>query len=74
MTLLCVEQSARNNAIWCDTMCRVHGAAGEFHADVWFSRNPVPRFYPNVVTLANQRPAAVQLAHVQELVAGGQLF
>lgn len=74
MTLSCVEQSARNNAIWCDTMCRVHGAAGEFHADVWFSRNPVPRFYPNVVTLANQRPAAVQLAHVQELVAGGQLF
>ena len=69
MTLSQVEQAARNNAIWCDTVCRVHGAAGEFHADVWFNRNPVPRFYPNVVTLSNQRPAAAQLAHVQELIA-----
>ncbi|MFZ4657563.1 MAG: hypothetical protein ACOYNY_11155 [Caldilineaceae bacterium] len=69
MTPSRVEQAARNNAIWCDTICRAHGAAGEFHADVWFNRNPVPRFYPNVVTLSNQRPAAAQLAHVQELVA-----
>jgi len=69
MTLSRVEQAARNNAIWCDTICRAHGAAGEFHADLWFNRNPVPRFYPNVVTLSNQRPAAAQLAHVQELVA-----
>ena len=69
MTLSRVEQAARNNAIWCDTMCRAHGTAGEFHEDMWFNRNPVPRFYPNVVTLSNQRPAAAQLAHVQELVA-----
>lgn len=69
MTLSRVEQAARNNAIWCDTICRVHGAAGEFQEDVWFNRNPVPRFYPNVVTLSNQRPAAAQLTHVQELVA-----
>ena len=69
MTLSRVEQAARNNAIWCDTLCRVHGAAGEFQEAVWFNRNPVPRFYPNVVTLSNQRPAAAQLAHVQDLVA-----
>ena len=69
MTLSRVEQAARNNAIWCDTICRAHDATGEFHADLWFNRNPVPRFYPNVVTLSNQRPAAAQLAHVQELVA-----
>lgn len=69
MTLSRVEQAARNNAIWCDTICRAHGAAGEFHADIWFNRNPVPRFYPNVVTLSNQRPVAAQLAHVQALVA-----
>lgn len=69
MTLSQVEQAARNNAIWCDTICRAHGAPGEFHESVWFNRNPVPRFYPNVVTLSNQRPAAAQLAHVQELVA-----
>lgn len=69
MTLSRVKQAARNNAIWCDTICRAHGAAGEFHTDVWFNRNPAPRFYPNVVTLSNQRPAAAQLAHVEALVA-----
>lgn len=69
MTLSRVEQAARNNAIWCDTICRAHGVAGEFQEDVWFNRNPAPRFYPNVVTLSNQRSAAAQLAHVQELVA-----
>ena len=69
MTLSRVEQAARNNAIWCDTICRAHGAAGEFQEDVWFNRHPVPRFYPNVVTLSNQRPAAAQLAQIQDLVA-----
>ncbi len=69
MTLSQVEQAARNNAIWCDTVCRAHGAAGEFQGDMWFNRNPVPRFYPNVVTLSNQRPVTAQLAHVQELIA-----
>jgi hypothetical protein len=69
MTLSRVEQAARNNAIWCDTICRAHGAAGEFQETVWFNRNSVPRFYPNVVTLADQHPTADQLAYVQELVA-----
>lgn len=69
MTLSQVEQAARNNAIWCDTMCRAHGAAGEFHEDVWFNRNPAPRFYPNGVTLVEQRHVAGQLAQIQELAA-----
>ena len=69
MTLSRVEQAARNNAIWCDTMCRAHGAAGEFHEALWLNRNPVPRFYPNLVTLIKQRDLAVQLAQIQALAA-----
>lgn len=68
MTLSRVEQAARNNAIWCDTMCRAHGTSGEFHEDVWLNRHPVPRFYPNMVTLCAQRYADAQLAHIQDLV------
>ena len=64
-----VEQAARNNAIWCDTICRAHGVAGEFDAAVWFNRNPVPRFYPNVVTLVEQRHIATQFAQIQDLAA-----
>jgi hypothetical protein len=69
MTLSRVEQAARNNAIWCDTICCVHGAAGEFHESVWLNRNPVPRFYPNAVTLVEQRRVAGQLAQIGELAA-----
>jgi hypothetical protein len=47
------EQAARNNAIWCDTICRAHGVQGEFHGQLWLNRQPVPRFYPNAVTFAN---------------------
>ncbi|MFN8444086.1 MAG: hypothetical protein U0175_25110 [Caldilineaceae bacterium] len=69
MTLSQVEQAARNNAIWCDTLCRVHGAAGEFHESIWLNRNRVPRFYPNVVTLVEQHHIAAQRAQIEKLAA-----
>ena len=66
MTCSRVEQAARNNAVWCETICRVHGTPGEFHDTLWLNRHPVPRFYPNVVTtLATQTGMAAQLADIQ---------
>ena len=32
----------------------MHGTPGEFHDVLWLNRHPVPRFYPNVVTLSTQ--------------------
>lgn len=63
------EQAARNNAIWCDTICRAHGFPGEFHDSLWLNRHPVPRFYPNVVTLADEHRSAEQLTHIRDLIA-----
>jgi hypothetical protein len=60
-------RAARNNAEWCDAVCRAHGNPGEFHDDIWLNRNPVPRFYPNVGTLAEPSPR--QLALIDELIA-----
>jgi hypothetical protein len=60
-------QAARNNAIWCDTICRAHGIAGEFHTQLWLCRQLAPRFYPNAVTLEPLAGSA-QLAHVQRLL------
>ncbi len=68
MTRTRIEQAARNNAIWCDTVCRAHAVPGEFDDAVWMNRHPVPRFYSNVVTLADQRHAAVQMACIQDLL------
>ena len=64
-----VEQAARNNALWCDTVCRAHGIPGEFHDSVWLNRRQVPRFYPNAVTLSSTQGAAEQLTHIQDLMA-----
>src|SRR2546430_11675057 len=66
-----VEEAARHNAVWCETVCRAHGTPGEFHDALWLNRHPVPRFYPNVVTLSTQDGTAAQLAHIRALVAAG---
>jgi hypothetical protein len=60
-------RAARNNAEWCDAVCRAHGHPGEFHDGIWINRHPVPRFYPNAGTLAEPSPR--QLALIDELVA-----
>lgn len=46
-----VESAARNNAGWCDTICRLHGIVGEFGADAWTSATRTPTHYPDAVTL-----------------------
>jgi hypothetical protein len=53
------EIAARNNAAWCDAVCRAHGGATTVDDAVWFNAAPSPRFYPNVVTLRPGAAAAV---------------
>ena len=60
-------RAARNNAEWCDAVCRAHHNPGEFHDDIWLNRNAVPRFYPNAGTLVVPSPR--QLALIDELIA-----
>lgn len=60
-------RAARNNAEWCDAVCRAHGNPGEFHDDIWLNRNAVPRFYPNAGTLAE--PSQTQFDLIDELIA-----
>ena len=64
-----IKQAAHNNAVWCDTICGAHGVPGEFHDSLWLNRHPVPRYYPNVVTLSTPHDSAAQLASIQALVA-----
>jgi hypothetical protein len=48
-----VHLAARNNAAWCDTVCRAHETPGEFRDSLWLNVHAVPAFYPNAVTLAD---------------------
>ncbi len=43
--------AARNNADWCDLVCRSHGTDTAFEAGRWIARRRSPPMYPDAVTL-----------------------
>jgi hypothetical protein len=49
--------AARNNAEWCDLVCRTHGINTTFEPDVWVAQRRSPPLYPDAVTLSD-RPSA----------------
>jgi hypothetical protein len=51
MTSSLLRAAVRNNAFWCDAVCKAHGSPGEFTTTVWFHRRGTPPFYPDAVTL-----------------------
>jgi hypothetical protein len=61
--------AARNNAAWCDRICRSHGLPGMFHESYWFNTAAAPRLYPNMVTLSEGRPAiAAQMERIERAI------
>ena len=56
MTALRAQQAAANNASWCNAVCAAHAGPGRVDAGLWWHEGPVPRFYPNAVTLQMQPP------------------
>jgi hypothetical protein len=60
-----IDRAVRNNADWCDLICRVHGSPGEFADGMWINRERIPRFYPNAQTIAPNAPRQIEL--IQEL-------
>lgn len=68
MSLTPAELAAYNNAVWCDTVCRVHGSPGVFDPDAWVHAQLGPPGYPNLVTLHAGGEAAVH-GHLRRLRA-----
>jgi hypothetical protein len=46
------ELAARNNADWCNTVCRLHGLDVHLDEALWWTTTRSPDFYPDAVTLA----------------------
>ncbi|MFH8606882.1 hypothetical protein ACH4D5_05265 [Streptomyces sp. NPDC018029] len=44
--------AVRNNAAWCDAVCRSHGVPGAVEGGVWASPRRTPPLYPDAVTLS----------------------
>jgi hypothetical protein len=41
----------RNNAEWCDLVCRSHAVPGTYERSLWIQPRIGPEFYPNAITL-----------------------
>ncbi|MEV8567066.1 hypothetical protein AB0436_16085 [Streptomyces sp. NPDC051322] len=63
-------EAARNNAEWCDTLCRTHGVQGAFSAAFWASAVRTPPLYPDAVTLVPGASAAGVLAGIDTAAPG----
>ena len=44
--------AARNNAEWCDIVCRSHGVDTRWGRNVWVARRRSPPLYPDAVTVS----------------------
>lgn len=63
-----LSAAIRNNALWCDAVCRGHDSPGEFSSTLWFHRSGTPPFYPDVVTLTEAETAPEQEEAIAALV------
>ncbi|MEO7269305.1 MAG: hypothetical protein ABIW49_08890 [Knoellia sp.] len=52
-----IELAARNNALWCDGVCRSHRISGTFDCAAWSSSVRTPPLYPDAVTLSESAQA-----------------
>ena len=56
--------AVRNNAEWCDLVCRTHGATTSFDAAAWTSATRTPLYYPDAVTLSAEVSVVDLLARI----------
>lgn len=56
--------AARNNAEWCDAVCRSRGAATQFRDDAWTTPTRSPTYYPDAVTLVPDLSVADLLSRI----------
>jgi hypothetical protein len=59
--------TVRNNAKWCDLVCRSHRIQTSFRPDLWATAERPPQFYPDAITLR----ARVAEADVVSAIAPG---
>jgi len=66
-------RAALNNARWCNAVCFAHGTSGRFLVHTWVNAQPVPRFYPNVVTLTTGAPDIEEQRQIVQMLLSSNL-
>jgi hypothetical protein len=57
-------EATRNNAAWCDIVCRAHGLPTSYCAEAWISLRRSPPFYPDAITMVESVPGSWLLDRV----------
>ncbi|MFC9397241.1 hypothetical protein ACFTWS_29355 [Streptomyces sp. NPDC057027] len=65
--------AVRNNAEWCQAMCRAHGLTGTFGPRAWTSAVRTPLYYPDAVTLTEDAGAADLLTGIDRTTPGASV-
>ncbi|MFJ9581095.1 hypothetical protein ACIRQF_32490 [Streptomyces sp. NPDC101191] len=65
--------AVRNNADWCDTMCRAHGLPGSFGPRAWTNARRTPLYYPDAVSLTEDAGTRDVLAGVDRSAPGASV-
>lgn len=71
MTIARLETAILNNIAWCEAIARSHGLPSERHTDAWLCRQPMPPFYPNLVTLNSTQAQLERIANLAEQLPVG---
>jgi hypothetical protein len=65
-----VRAAARNNAEWCEIMCRLHRIGSWFRGNVWAAERRPPPHYPDAVTLESTASRESVLAEIDTVTPG----
>ncbi len=65
--------AVRNNADWCEAMCRAHGLSGTFGPRAWTSAARTPLYYPDAVTLTEDADVEDVLSGIDRTTPGASV-
>lgn len=51
-----LNEAVFNNVAWCNSVATSHGVSTTQNESIWFSEHPMPRFYPNIISLGADAP------------------
>ncbi|WP_314618113.1 hypothetical protein [Streptomyces stackebrandtii] len=65
--------AVRNNAEWCQAMCRTHGHPGTFGPRAWTNDRRTPLYYPDAVTLTEDADVKDVLTGIDRTTSGASV-
>ncbi|MFD3662313.1 hypothetical protein ACFWVF_17175 [Streptomyces sp. NPDC058659] len=65
--------AVRNNAEWCQAMCRAHGHPGAFGPRAWTNARRTPLYYPDAVTLTEDADVKDVLSGIDHTTPGASV-